>query len=73
MIVVSYTVEGQEYQIKESVKLKSKAIKIGFLPIGQERYPAMGEIKKGTVVKVKYNSSDPARAYLVDNVGIMNR
>ena len=39
VITVEYEVKNQKYQIKESIKLKSTVIRIGFLPIGQRKTP----------------------------------
>ena len=41
VITVEYEVKNQKYQIKESIKLKSTVIRIGFLPIGQRKKPRM--------------------------------
>ena len=41
VITVEYEVKNQKYQIKESIKLKSTVIRIGFLPIGQRKTPRM--------------------------------
>lgn len=37
VIHVGYSVNGVNYEMKETVKLKSQVIKIGFLPIGQKK------------------------------------
>ena len=71
-ITVEYMVNGITYQITESVKLKSKIIKLCILPIGQERFPRLPSIAVGSHVKVCYNPNNPKEAYLKDNVGIMN-
>ena len=72
MITVEYVVDEVKYTIKESVKLKSKLIKIGFLPIGQVKTPRMGDIAVGGTATVCYNPGQPEKAYIKENVGIMN-
>lgn len=72
MITVEYVVDGVMYTVKESVKLKSEAIKIGFLPIGQRRIPRMGNITEGNTVAISYNPEKPEMAYVKENVGIVN-
>ena len=61
----------------EALKLKSKAIKIGFLPIGQKKISVIEhrtgvEVIKGCEVKVNYNPNTPSMAYITDNIGIVN-
>ena len=77
MVTVKFTVDGTEYTVKESLKYKSKAIKLGFLPIGQRKTPvlkgAAGEDREiGVKVRMKYDPQKPKRAYLPDNKGWMN-
>ena len=72
IITVQYAVNDELYEIKESIKLKSEAIKIGFLPIGQKRVPVMGETRVGTKVRVLYDPEEPGTAYLPDNKGKAN-
>ena len=71
-ITVQYSVQGQDYTIQETVKLKSKPVRIWIIPIGHKKYPVIGSIAVGTVVNVKYNPDNPQEAYLPDNVGILN-
>jgi len=77
MITVSYSVNGKDYQITETLKLKSKVKKIGFLPIGQKKISVIEhrtgvEVIKGCEVKVNYNPNTPSMAYITDNIGIFN-
>jgi hypothetical protein len=72
MITVEYVVDEVKYTVKESVKLKSKLIKIGFLPIGQVKTPRMGDIVVGGTAAVCYNPEQPEKAYIKENVGSMN-
>lgn len=72
VITVEYEVKNQKYQIKESIKLKSTVIRIGFLPIGQRKTLRMPNTFIGGKAVVLYNPENPQEAYLRDNVGIMN-
>lgn len=67
-ITVVYTANGNAYECREFTTMKSKAIKLGFLPIGQRIVPILGNISVGSKVRVKYNPDNPAEAYLPDNV-----
>lgn len=68
VIKVTYTVNDHTYEIRESKKVKSRMIKLGFLPIGQMRSPLLGPTPVGSEVRVKYNPDNPAEAYLPDNI-----
>ena len=72
MISVEYQVAGMNYTVTESIKLKSQAIKIGFLPIGQKRIPVMGDTAVGCAVMVSYNPDNPAEAFITRNIGKAN-
>ena len=72
VITVEYEVKNQTYQSKESIKLKSTVIRIGFLPIGQRKTPRMPNTFIGDEAVVLYNPENPQEAYLRDNAGIMN-
>lgn len=69
---VSYEVGGTVYELTESVKLKSKSIKLGPIPIGQEKVPKLPVTEVGGRVVVCYDPADPSRAYLRDNRGVIN-
>ena len=69
VVSVGYEVDGVEYKISETLKYKSTAIKIGFLPIGMKKSIVMGEARVGTVTSVSYNPSKPSEAYITNNVG----
>lgn len=71
-ITVRYNVNGMEYTIRESLKLISKMIKVGGMPIGQRKVPRLGNVKIGTQLRVQYNPSKPQKAFLSDNVGRIN-
>lgn len=72
VITVRYEAGGIEYQITETVKLKSEPIKIGFLPIGQRKIPVMGNTAVGTEVVVVYDPDCPEKGKLRDNIGKIN-
>lgn len=69
IIFVQYTVDGQVYTMKETVKYKSEAIKAGKVPIGQHKTPVMGAVGVGDYVTVKYLSSNPQKALIKGNDG----
>ena len=71
VVYVRYEVEGTEYECRESVKLSSESIKLGPIPVGQRK---RGKIPSsvGSTVRVAYLPSDPSKALLTDNKGLMN-
>lgn len=72
VITVSYTVNDIKYSVRETIKLKSEIIKLGFLPVGQRKTPVMGNTQIGTGVEISYDPDKPERAYITENKGIMN-
>ncbi len=72
MITVEYQVDGYNFEITESIKLRSEIIKLGFIPIGQKNYPVMGDTTVGNVTQVSYNPNNPREAYITYNIGIRN-
>ncbi len=72
VITVRYEVGGRIYEIEDSIKLRSETIKIGFLPVGQKRVPVMGNTSVGSTARVSYNPTNPAEAFLTDNIGKSN-
>ena len=72
IIKVEYQVNGITYTIKDTVKLKCSAIKIGFLPIGMNKEPVMGDTRVGSPAMVSYNPNNPAEAFITHNTGFIN-
>ncbi|HHU02966.1 MAG TPA: hypothetical protein GXZ91_07530 [Christensenellaceae bacterium] len=72
IVYVSYNVNGVEYSIKETLKLKSEAIKLGGIPIGQRKTYKLGKISEGDYVTVQYDEANPQNAIITDNDGIIN-
>ena len=70
-VYVRYEVDGRAYECRETVKLKSEPIKIGPVPVGQ-RKTAKIATRMGGRVRVAYLPSDPSKAILSDNAGLMN-
>ncbi len=68
-LFVDYQVEGKTYRIKETMKVKGEAIKVGKIPIGQRKKPVLGDIKKGSRVSVQYDTANPQKAIIVGNDG----
>lgn len=67
-ISVCYEVDGNSYSINEKVKYITEAIKIGPIPIGQRKVPALGSIRVGREVKVMFNPEDPSEAFVLGNI-----
>ncbi len=72
IITVEYQIGTAVYTLRESLKLRSEALRIGRLPIGQRKLPKLPEAHVGGRVRVCYNPGKPAQAYLPDNLGIVN-
>ena len=72
LISVEYQVADNIYVVTESLKLKSKIIKRGFLPIGQKRVPVMGNTAVGSSATVSYNPNNPVEAFITHNIGKAN-
>lgn len=68
---VEYEVDGKKYQIEETIKLVSKIIKFGFLPIGQKRVPKV-DCKEGNIVTIVYGEDSPEKGHIEGNDGIVN-
>lgn len=68
---VRYEVDGRTYECRETLKLESELIKIGPVPIGQRKRGKIAS-RVGSKVRVVYLSSDPSKAILADNTGLMN-
>ena len=69
LMTVAYLVDGEEYEIQEVLKFKGRAIKIGWLPIGQIRYPVVGDKRIGDEIEICYNPNNPAEAFIESNKG----
>ena len=69
VIYVRYSVNGINYEIKETAKLKASAIKIGEIPIGQRKTFVLGQIKEGDFVEIRYDEKDPGKAIIYKNDG----
>ena len=69
VITVAYLVDGEEYEIKEKLKYKGETIKLGFISIGQRRFPVIGTKRVMDEVDICYNPENPAEAYIVGNDG----
>lgn len=71
-MTVEYVVNNVTYTVTETIKLKSEPIKIGFLTVGQNKMPKIGNIEVGSNVTVKYDPSEPEKAFIEGNSGIRN-
>lgn len=71
-ITVQYMVSGITYEIRETLKLKSEAIKVGRIPIGQKKTYVLGRIQEGDSITVLYDEKQPQKAIIMGNDGVMN-
>ena len=71
LLCVAYEVNGIHYEIKESLKLKSEAIKLGLIPIGQIKVPMIDSVEKGAPVTVRYSKENPKNAIILENEGVI--
>lgn len=67
---VRYRVDGVDYTFRETLKVRSSAIKLGPVPIGRRKTYVL-DCSLGSTVRVNYLPSDPSRAILTDNRGVM--
>lgn len=66
-----YHVNGKEYQIKETAKLKSRTIKVGKIPVGQKKSFVMGAVAQGDQIWIRYDERRPERAIICGNDGVV--
>ena len=71
-IKVEFEVKEKKYTVRETLKLKSEPIKLGFLTIGQRKRPKIGKVEIGDSLLVIYSPGNPARAHILGNDGAMN-
>lgn len=71
VLCVSYSVDGIQYRVKESLKLKSELIKLGGIPVGQRKTYKMGKLSAGDLVTVQYDERKPGRAIILGNDGMV--
>ena len=64
-----YFVDGKKYEIEEVLIVKSRPIKLGFLPIGQITEPVIGPVSDGSEVEISYNPDKPWIAFMTGNKG----
>lgn len=69
VVYVVYKVHGQEYQIRETAKLKSETVRIGRLPVGQRKTFVLGPLREGDSVEVRYDMEHPEKGILYGNDG----
>ena len=52
VIHVQYKVNGIDYKIKETAKMKSTAIKVAGIPVGQRKTFVLGAVKEGDLLEI---------------------
>lgn len=71
VIHVQYKVNGIDYEIKETAKMKSTAIKIAGIPVGQRKIFVLGAVKEGDLLEIRYDEAHPERAIIYGNDGVV--
>lgn len=71
VIHVQYNVNGSDYEIKETAKMKSTAIKIAGIPVGQRKTFVLGNIKEGDLIELHYDEDHPEKAIIYGNDGVV--
>lgn len=66
-----YHVNGKEYQIRETAKLKTRTIKVGKIPVGQKKSFVMGAVSQGDQIWIRYDERRPERAIICGNDGVV--
>lgn len=69
VIHVVYTVNGIDYEIRETAKIKSTAIKVAGIPVGQKKSFVLGAVKEGDFLEIHYDTAHPEKAIIYGNDG----
>ena len=72
VVTVEYQANGQLWHVSESLKLRSEAILIGKIPIGQRKTPVLGRVEIGDTLPVRYCPEAPSIALIEGNEGHWN-
>lgn len=73
VIHVRYNVNGIDYEVKETAKMKSKAIKVAGIPVGQRKTFVLGAVKEGDLLEIHYDEAYPERAIIYGNDGVVTK
>lgn len=71
VIYVQYNVNGIDYEIKETAKMKSELIKIAGIPVGQRKTFVLGIVKEGDLLEIHYDEIRPEKAIIWGNDGVV--
>ena len=71
VIHVQYKVNGIDYEIKEKKKMRSTAIKVAGIPVGQRKTFVLGVVKEGDLLEIRYDEAHPERAVTYHNDGVV--
>lgn len=71
VIHVQYKVNGIDYEIKETAKMKSMAIKVAGIPVGQRKTFVLGAVKEGDMLEIRYDEAHPEKAIIYGNDGVV--
>lgn len=71
VIQVVYTVDGKDYEVSETAKMKTKAIKVAGIPIGMEKTFMLGDVREGDWIEIRYDPEHPEKAIIPGNEGLI--
>lgn len=66
---VTYSVDGKQYKIKETAKMKSEAIRFGKIPVGQRKTFQVGAVREGDLLEIHFDKKQPQKAIIYKNNG----
>ena len=71
VIHVQYLFQGQEYILKETLKMRTERFCIGFIVLKETKIPKIGIRRVGEHINIFVNPNKPSKAYIEGNIGIM--
>ena len=71
VIHIRYHVNGIDYEIKETAKMKSSAIRVAGIPVGQRKTFVLGNVREGDLLEVRYDEAHPDKAIIYGNDGVV--
>lgn len=71
VIHVQHNVKGIDYEIKETAIIKSTAIKVTGILIGQRKTFVLEAVKEGDLLEIHYDEAYPEKAIIYGNAGVV--
>lgn len=71
VLYVQYQVNGMTYKIRETAKMKSSAIRVAGIPIGQRKTFVLGRVQEGDMLEIRYDERHPEKAIIYRNDGVV--